>query len=205
MRAYAPLLILAAVLAAFLALDIAAPLLRPFGTVLGLDGSAGIIDHPDLWTDMDPLSKTAYWLGDLLCHQDEDRTFILNGNEMPLCIRDISLIAGFAIGMALSYSLWQRSVTITKTWMALCIVAILMTPGEWLLENVSDADLPALRVIASIATGIGGSLLLPCLLTRMLPARAAWSSAHGRTMDTRLFVPHVCNGTAIRSHRWQPS
>ncbi|MBE6514214.1 MAG: hypothetical protein E7Z69_03880 [Thermoplasmata archaeon] len=60
MRAYAPLLVIAAVLAAFLVLDAAAPLLRPFGTVLGLDGSPGIIDHPDLWSGMDPLSKAAY-------------------------------------------------------------------------------------------------------------------------------------------------
>jgi uncharacterized membrane protein len=164
MRAYAPLLILAAILAAFLALDAAAPLLRPFGTVLGLDGSAGIIDHPDLWSGMDPLSKAAYWLGDFFCHQDEARTLILNGNEMPICIRDVALMASVAAGLVIAARFWDLASGMDRRMVVVCAVLVLLTPMEWAIEGAVDLDSPALRVIVSVPTGIGGAFLVARLL-----------------------------------------
>lgn len=164
MRAYAPLLVIAAVLAAFLALDAAAPLLRPFGTVLGLDGSPGIIDHPDLWSGMDPLSKAAYWLGDFFCHQDEARTLILNGNEMPICIRDVALMASLAAGLVIASRLWDIASHMNSRMILACALLVAVTPVEWALEGALDIDSPALRVIVSVPTGIGGAFLVARLL-----------------------------------------
>jgi len=164
MRASAPLLIIAAVLAAFLTLDAATPLLRPFGTVLGLDGSPGIIDHPDLWADMDPLSRTSYWLGDLFCHQDEARTLILNGNEMPVCIRDVALMASLAAGLVAASRLWDVASRMDGRMILACALLVAVTPVEWAIEGALDIDSPALRVIVSVPTGIGGAFLVARLL-----------------------------------------
>jgi len=164
MRAFAPLLIIAAIIAAFLALDAAAPFLRASGTVLGLDGSPGIIDHPDLWSGMDPASKAAYWLGDLLCHQDEARTLILNGNEMPICIRDAALMASLATGLVLAAGFWDFSSRMDNRMILICAALVALTPVEWALEGALDVDSPALRVIFSVPTGIGGAFLVSRLL-----------------------------------------
>ena len=168
MRAYAPLLIIAAILAAFLALDAAAPFLRPFGTVLGLDGSPGIIDHPDLWSGMDPVSEAAYWLGDFFCHQDEARTLILNGNEMPICIRDAALMVSVASGLVIAARFWDFTSCMDRRMTAICAFLVLLTPVEWALEGAIDLDSPALRVIVSVPTGIGGAFLVARLLSTEL-------------------------------------
>lgn len=164
MRAYAPLLVIAAVLAAFLVLDAAAPFMRASGTVLGLDGSPGIIDHPELWSGMDPLPKATYWLGDLLCHQDESRTLILNGNEMPICIRDVSLMASLVAGLILAARFWDFSSRMDNRTILICAFLVAVTPIEWALEGALDIDSPALRVMVSIPTGIGGAFLVARLL-----------------------------------------
>jgi len=164
MKAYAPLLIIAAVLAAFIVLDIAAPLLRPFGSVLGLDGSPGIIDHPEIWSGMDSVSKTAYWLGDFFCHQDESRTFILNGNEMPICIRDVALITSVTFGLILAAKFWDLSSGMDRRMTLVCVLLVLITPIEWALEGALNLDVPALRIIVSIPTGIAGAFIVSTVI-----------------------------------------
>ena len=64
---------------AVLALMILSPLLSPYGAFRGLDGSPGFIDGG--WEGGGPASL-AYLLGDLVCHQEESRSLILNGSQM---------------------------------------------------------------------------------------------------------------------------
>ena len=75
------------------------PMVYPEGMLSDLDGIVGAVDHASLWTSMDPFSRALYCVGDSTCHQMSERTFILNENQMPFCIREISLIVGLFIGI----------------------------------------------------------------------------------------------------------
>ena len=78
-----------------------APLSVHEGTVTDLDANANWIDHSDRWKDMDLFPKLIYTFGDLNCHQIMDRTLIINGNQMPVCTRDVAIFIGVFLGALL--------------------------------------------------------------------------------------------------------
>jgi uncharacterized membrane protein len=43
-------------------------------------------------------AEAIYNFGDSSCHQLNHRSYFINGNQMPLCARDIGIYLGFAIG-----------------------------------------------------------------------------------------------------------
>jgi uncharacterized membrane protein len=50
------------------------------------------------WTELDPFAAFIYGFGDLNCHNKADRSWEINGNQMPVCVRDIGIFLGLAIG-----------------------------------------------------------------------------------------------------------
>jgi len=78
------------------------PFMNEPGTLVGLDGLVGIHDSPVDFDDLDPISRFMYRAGDSQCHQKENRTVILNGNQMPFCARDVAIYTCMAIGVGLS-------------------------------------------------------------------------------------------------------
>jgi uncharacterized membrane protein len=80
---------------------ILAPATLPNGSVVGLNARANAMDHWDRWGSMDPFHMAAYTFGDFNCHQRMERTLIINGNEMPVCARDISIFVGLMFGAAI--------------------------------------------------------------------------------------------------------
>jgi uncharacterized membrane protein len=48
-----------------------------------------------------PFARSIYNFGDSTCHQLNHRSLFINGNQMPLCARDIGIYVGFAIGALL--------------------------------------------------------------------------------------------------------
>lgn len=56
------------------------------------------------WTDLNPYAAFIYAFGDLNCHQKHERSWVINGNQMPMCVRDIGILAGGTIAGAL----WKR-------------------------------------------------------------------------------------------------
>jgi uncharacterized membrane protein len=78
-----------------------APISQPEGTVTDLDANANWIDHGDRWKDMDLFPRIVYTFGDLNCHQIMERTIIVNGNQMPVCTRDVSIFIGVMFGAIL--------------------------------------------------------------------------------------------------------
>ncbi|MCK5772932.1 MAG: DUF2085 domain-containing protein [Thermoplasmata archaeon] len=78
-----------------------APATLDEGEVMGLDGGANMIDYWDQWSEMGPFHKVMYTFGDFNCHQKEDRSIIINGNQMPLCARDVAIFLGMGFGSLL--------------------------------------------------------------------------------------------------------
>lgn len=80
-----------------------APFLVPEDTV-HFGGEGTILPHEfgEQIEEMHPLARWAYKLGDATCHQIEDRSLTLNGNQMPLCARCTAIYVGMFAGCLLS-------------------------------------------------------------------------------------------------------
>ena len=147
-------------LSVLLILNLAAPLMAPYGTFTGLDGLPAFIDHG--WQGHGP-AGIMYLLGDVFCHQEMDRSFILNGSQLPVCIRDMGILAGAVAGCVLTVFLIDRLKG--NRVLAIGISLTLVTGVEWCLEGVVG-DMPVPRFLSGIVTGIGASILLGWWIAR---------------------------------------
>jgi len=119
--------ILASIAGGYLLLCFIAPATLPPGTIPELSGRANAIDYANhnswgnrdhvegsslghdqslhggsfAWTDLNPAWAVVYAIGDLNCHQKHQRSWEVSGNQMPVCVRDVGILLGFAIGCAI--------------------------------------------------------------------------------------------------------
>ena len=110
-------LVLGGAAATYLVLCFLAPLMMPADSVPELSGRANAIDYAFesswgnkdhgegekvghdqsqhggsfAWAELNPLWALTYGFGDLNCHQKHERSWEINGNQMPVCTRDIGL------------------------------------------------------------------------------------------------------------------
>lgn len=94
-------LILAIVCSIFSLLLVFSPLFLPSGSVTDLSGSVGVIDNAGVWDELPFPVSAMYAFGDVLCHQELERSFVLNENQMPFCARCMGIWIGFAVGLLL--------------------------------------------------------------------------------------------------------
>ena len=50
------------------------------------------------WSELNPVFGFVYAFGDINCHQKHDRSWTINENQMPVCVRDIGIFLGFFMG-----------------------------------------------------------------------------------------------------------
>ena len=138
-----------------LGLIVVTPLLYPPGTFSGLDGRPGLMDHD--WGGYGA-GGIVYAIGDLLCHQEAARSFFLNGNQLPFCIRDVGLLIGLVGGLAVVYREGLSSREFKRLMFGLLL--LVPTAAEYAVEHVYDMDFPELRFILGIVSGFGAALIL---------------------------------------------
>ncbi len=143
-----------------LALMLAAPFMAPYGTFTGLDGTAANIDHG--WMGHGP-AGLAYLLGDIFCHQQEARSLILNGSQMPVCIRDTGMLIGLVAGFCASWLLDSKM--FDRRWAVAGSILVAAMAVEWLVEG-RVGDMPVLRMLSGIVGGFGAALFLSWMLYR---------------------------------------
>ncbi len=104
------------------------PYMNEPGTLMGLDGYVGVKDSPVDFSDLDPVSSFMYEAGDSQCHQRQNRTIILNGNEMPFCARDVAIYTFMALGVLLTVfptmPFYDRLNDLKWYWLVLALVPI---------------------------------------------------------------------------------
>ena len=120
--------------------------------IIGLDGSAGVVDHSDLWRQMDPISHLVYWLGDIGCHQQEARTIIISGSQMPFCVRETMLLIGALIGLGLEV-VSKREPNNKLMYIGLILSSI--TFVEWGIKAIISIDVLSITATTAIISGIG--------------------------------------------------
>jgi len=152
--------------ASFLFLMLIIPLLYPYGSFTGLDGKASIIEHWDDIAFADPLSRAVYWLGDMLCHQEEARSFIINGSQMAFCQRDVSILTGLAAGLFLTDKKIGLINTGDRLWLFVGIALIISTLLEWGIGHAFGWDVLATRVATGLMAGAGIALIIQHLLIK---------------------------------------
>jgi uncharacterized membrane protein len=80
---------------------IIAPLTLPPDSVNDLTGTVGPMDNQDQIDEMNGYAKFYYQAGDANCHTIKERSFFINGNQMPFCARDVAIFFGMALGMGI--------------------------------------------------------------------------------------------------------
>ena len=80
-------------------LQFLAPIFLPSNSVKDLSGMVGLSDNEEVIGKMPFPWNFVYSAGDRLCHQKAERSFFINGNEMPFCSRCTAIWLGLAIGL----------------------------------------------------------------------------------------------------------
>ncbi|MCL2295776.1 MAG: DUF2085 domain-containing protein [Methanomassiliicoccaceae archaeon] len=140
---------------AFFMLMIAIPFLYPYGSFTDLGGTAGVIENWDALAFANPLTRTVYSIGDLFCHQEMPRSFIINGSQMAFCQRDVCVLAGFIVGLLATD---KKICPIYVGSRRFAIAGLLMTSLtfiEWGIELGFSVDVPAAKMATGVLTGIG--------------------------------------------------
>lgn len=83
----------------WVALQFLAPMFLPRGSVVDLTGITIIADNEEAIGEMPSPWNAIYSTGDSLCHQKAERSFFINGNQMPFCSRCTAIWLGLAIGL----------------------------------------------------------------------------------------------------------
>ena len=94
-------LVLFAVSLAWVLLVFAAPYMVPSGTLTDLSGRVGYRDNTARLHNLSLIPHAIYDFGDVECHQIKERSYFLNGNQMPFCARDVAIFVGIAFGFGL--------------------------------------------------------------------------------------------------------
>lgn len=163
------------------------------GTVTDLEGGANRIDFNDLWSTMPLYPRIIYYLGDAECHQISERTFYLNGNQMPVCSRDVSIFLFITLGL-LAGMLTKRNYyisagllsvfpkriqslvnrTMGAKWFAILFVVLCLAPvgldgGIQLISDYESSNI--IRFLTGIPAGFIAGLLIAILIKSVKATR----------------------------------
>jgi len=153
------MLIIEAILLAVLLAIVIAPLALPNDSIGGLDGSIGSLDHGEDLDDVPWPQRAVYLLGDINCHQQADRSFDLNGNQMPFCARDLGLLAGAVLGLAAFVLLGRK---VPWTWFLVLLVPMALDGVVQAITDYESSNIVRLftGAIAGLAAGYGAGTLI---------------------------------------------
>ncbi len=131
------------------------PFLNESGTLVGLDGSTSTIDNADKWEGMDPLSYIVYYAGDMMCHQKEDRSILLNDNQIAVCARDLGLFLGVPLGFLF---LWMSPRQVPWIIIIAVMVPMVLDGGIQLITDYESNNI--MRVATGLFAGGGISFAM---------------------------------------------
>ncbi len=134
---------------------ILAPLTLPPNSVSDLTGTVGTVDNEDITEDMNPYAKFFYDSGDSNCHTIKERSFFINGNQMPFCARDMAIFFGMTFGLL--FALFIR-IPLKWWWLIGGLVPIGIDGTVQLLTPYESTNL--MRVLTGGLAGIVTSLAL---------------------------------------------
>jgi uncharacterized membrane protein len=153
------MLVIEVLLSTVLLAILIAPLTLPPGSIGELDGSIGSLDHGEDLDDVPWPQRAVYLLGDINCHQQADRSFEINGNQMPFCARDVGILSGAVMGLGAFVLLGRR---VPWAWLLVLLVPMAL---DGVVQAITDYESSnALRfltgTIAGLAAGYGAGMII---------------------------------------------
>lgn len=143
----------------WLALVVMSPFMVRPNTLQDLSGVVGGHENESQFKNLSPVPHAIYWLGDTECHQLANRSYFLNGNQMPFCARDVGLFLGLVLGFGLAtFVRWK----IHPVLVLVGLVPIAIDGGLQLVSSYESTNL--LR----LATGTLAGLVLALLFAHFL-------------------------------------
>lgn len=150
-----------AIFGIFLLLLLISPYLVPPGKFTDLSGEVLSIDNQGQFSGINPVAWLVYSFGDLNCHQLKDRSFFLNGNQMPMCSRDTGIFVGLFAG-ALALSL--LSLSIKRRYL---VIGLLPMIADGALQAATSYESDnSIRVVTGAIAGISVAMFV-CLSVAM--------------------------------------
>ncbi len=111
-------------------------LLPPSSVYLGNEGKVSIMDNSSYINSHidNPIIRGVYISGDYMCHQHANRSFFINGNQMPYCSRCSGIFLGLSFGFLIA-AIFRVRIGFTLYFLAIIPLAIdgvlqLITPYE---------------------------------------------------------------------------
>ena len=137
---------------------ILAPLTLPADSISDLTGKVGTVENADITEDMNPYAKYFYDAGDSNCHTKSERSFFINGNQMPFCARDVGIFFGITLGLLLT--LFIR-IELKWWWLIYGLVPIALDGGVQLLSssfgiNVLGYAYESINLLRILTGGLAG-------------------------------------------------
>jgi uncharacterized membrane protein len=112
---------------------------------------------------MNPLAQAIYWFGDANCHQIAARSYYLNGNQLPVCSRDLGIFIGLVAGLALTVAWPFRP----RFYMVVLLVVPMALDGG--LQAMTEYESNNLfRTTTGVLAGIGLAFFLAILAREVL-------------------------------------
>ncbi len=144
-----------AIFVAWLAIILIAPFTLPSGSVKDLSGAVGRLDNAGQEARMNPFADAVYTMGDIECHQIAERSYYLNGNQLPICSRDVGLSIGLLSGMVIGLLYVRR---INPFLLAVGILPMVMDGGLQAVSSYQSNN--DLRILTGMIAGVAVALLL---------------------------------------------
>jgi uncharacterized membrane protein len=144
-----PLIIISLV---FFILLVFSPILVEEDTLdFGDEGTVGSMDHDEEISNINnSFARAIYRFGDRYCHQKDHRSWEINGNQMPVCARDIGLFLGIFLGCIFG-ACYRRGI---KFLVILALLAPMVIDGG--LQSVTSYEsLNFLRLVTGALGGFG--------------------------------------------------
>jgi uncharacterized membrane protein len=144
--------------------NIISPYLAPAHTIdFGNDGIVGAGDNAGEIAGIDNgVARFFYNAGDANCHQRAERSFFLNGNQMPFCARCTSIFLGLAIGAAILIFL---SLELHIFWILLGLVPMALDGGIQLLTDYESTNL--MRFLTGSLAGMVAGIALGYIVSEI--------------------------------------
>jgi len=150
-----PLLMVFIAATVWAALIIAAPMMVPSNTLQDLSGVVGGHENEFQFKDLAPIPHAIYWFGDGECHQLANRSYFINGNEMPVCARDLGLFVGLAAGFGVATFYRYK---INPVLLLLGLIPMGIDGGLQLVTSYESTNI--LRLITGLIAGGSMALLM---------------------------------------------
>lgn len=126
-----------------------APMTVESGTLTDLSGVTNIKDNEDRFRDLNWFAKAIYKSGDVMCHTKAERSYYINGNQMPYCARDVGIFTGLSLGIFLSFLIITE---IKIWWFVVGLIPMGVDGGVQLLTSYESTN--PLRVLTGGLAGI---------------------------------------------------